>query len=105
MFTIWGRWLRLSRAEQTLLRSLAAGATLKVHRDLDGGKVHRLHPLDEPAQPVNDGVVNGLKRRRLIDSNMKFPAATYLLTEKGRRAAAKLTDVEHLPLASRSYLT
>jgi len=93
----------LSAKERSLLCALAAGATLKVHRDLDGHKVHLLHPLDGPAQSVDDDVVSGLVRRGLIDSNMKFPAATYLLTEKGGQVAASLADDDSLPLSSRSY--
>lgn len=103
MSTIWGRLRPLSADERRLLCALAVGSTLKVHRDLDGSKVHRLHPLNEPVQSVDDGVVNGLKRRGLIDSNMKFPAATYMLTEKGRRAVLEIVDIEYLPLSSRSY--
>jgi hypothetical protein len=60
---------------------MRAGATLKAHRTLDGEKVHRLHLLDGPAVDVDSAAVERLKRRGLIASNMKFPAAVYLLTE------------------------
>lgn len=86
MCIIWAKWPRSTAAEDALLRKMAEGATLKVHRELDGSKVHRLHPLSGPVQTVDDDAVWGLKRRGLIESNMKFPVATYLLTEKGRRA-------------------
>ncbi len=54
------------------------------HRDVDGGKGYRLHPLAGPAEPVAWEVVAGLQAAGLIDSNKKFPAATYWLTEAGR---------------------
>lgn len=62
---------------------MLAGATLKVHRDLDGAKTHTLQPLAGPAEPVDRAAVEHLARHGLIASNMKFPAATYVLTERG----------------------
>ena len=59
------------------------GATLKAHRTVDGEKVHLLHPLTGPAEPVDRAAVEDLRQRGLIASNMKFPVATYLLTEEG----------------------
>lgn len=65
--------------------AIAEGWTLKSHRYLDGRKVYRLHPLGEgEAEEVAWETVEGLRERGLIDSNKKFPAATYLLTDKGR---------------------
>ena len=72
------------------MRGMAAGATLKVHRTVDGEKTHRLHPLDGPAQSVERAAVEALKDSGLIRSNMKFPAATYLLTERGVAVAVGL---------------
>ena len=66
---------------------MAGGWTLKSHRYLDGGKVYRLHPLDGPAATVRRATVELLQNHGLIDSNKKFPAATYWLTEKGQALA------------------
>ena len=79
-----------------------AGATLKAHRTLDGEKTHILHPLHGPAEAVERAAVETLKRRGLIASNLKFPAATYVLTERGIAAATNSLDeaIEHPDLAS-----
>jgi hypothetical protein len=76
-----GNGVRLSAEEARIVAAMREGATLKAHRTLDGEKVHRLHPLAGPPVDVDSGVVERLKRRGLITSNMKFPAAVYLLTE------------------------
>lgn len=95
----------MTPAERHILRSLAAGWTLKAHRTLDGEKNYRLHPLaDAPPQPVEQETVESLRDRALLDSNKKFPAATYLLTDKGRQALVELgEDVENLPLTARGW--
>lgn len=95
--------MNLSQAETGVLRGLAAGGTLKVHRHLDGRKTVKLYPLDGPAEAVPRPVVERLKTRGLIDSNKKFPAATYLLTESGRQAAESLFNGDGRPLAARNY--
>ena len=65
--------------------AIAEGWTLKSHRYLDGRKEYRLHPLgDGEAEAVAWETVEALRERKLIDSNKKFPAATYLLTDRGR---------------------
>ena len=68
---------------------MLAGATLNAHRTLDGAKVHTLHPLDGEPVDVDRAAVDYLKQHGLIASNMKFPAATYLLTERGIAVATK----------------
>lgn len=73
-------------AELRVLRAMAFGQTLKDHRDLEGSKVFRLHALDGSAAPVAAGVVTALVEQGLVDSNKKFPAASYWLTEAGRSA-------------------
>lgn len=87
--------MTLTAARRRLLLALAAGQTLKVHRDLDGHKQFRLHPAEGgPGEPVDRRVAEALAEAGLIDSNKKFPAATFWLTEAGRQAAAalELTD-------------
>ena len=78
--------MALTPRQLQLLAALRAGDTLKVHRTLDGAKQHRLHPLDgSPACDVDEADVEALLAARLIASNMKFPAATFLLNEGGVR--------------------
>ncbi len=81
--------MRLPAESARILRAMVAGATLKVHRTLDGAKTHMLHPLDGPAEPVSRAAVEHLARHGLIASNMKFPVATYVLTERGVAVAAR----------------
>ena len=70
-----------------LLQAMADGLRLKDHRDLDGHKVHLLHRADDTSDPVDAADVESMTDAGLIDSNKKFPAATYWLTETGKRMA------------------
>jgi hypothetical protein len=76
--------MRLTTEQRNLLRALAGGSTLKAHRYLDGTKEYRLHPLDRAAEIVARSSVEALLEQGLIDSNKKFPAATFWLTTAGR---------------------
>lgn len=70
--------------ELALLRALAQGYTLKSHRDLEGHKAYRLYaPHAAPPVTLDWELVAGLQDKGWIDSNKKFPAATYWLTERG----------------------
>lgn len=95
--------LFLTKAQKKVLRALINGWTLKSHRYLDGRKEYRLHPLDGPARPVSRLTVEILKARRMIGSNQKFPAATFLLTEKGKRVAAKLGESPAKSLSAQNF--
>jgi hypothetical protein len=97
---MWRRQ-RFSSEEEALVQALAAGHTLKDHRFLDGRKQHTLHRLDGTTFQVGAAVVDRLRREGVIASNKKFPAATYLLTEKGRRLVARLGDGEGRSLTAR----
>lgn len=78
--------MKLAAAEKHVMVAIANGYTLKSHRYLDGRKEYRLHPLGEgEAENVARDTVEALRKKGLVDSNKKFPAATYLLTEKGRK--------------------
>jgi hypothetical protein len=77
----------MSGEQVRILRAVVRGWTLKAHRDLEGGKIYRLHPLEGEAEVVRAEAVQGLVDRGLVDSNKKFPAATFWLTELGRRTA------------------
>ena len=74
----------LTSAQVELLRAIADGQTLKSHRDLEGHKEYRLHTLDGQSTLVAWEDVAALQSAGLIDSNKKFPAATYWLTDSGR---------------------
>ena len=95
--------MKLSRSQTAVIRALAAGATLKSHRHLDGTKEYKLHRLDDATEPVSWNTVTALKDRGLIDSNKKFPAATYLLTQNGATIASELTETEAGPLSARNF--
>lgn len=96
--------MRLSPAQQRVLLAMAEGHTLKSHRFLDGRKIYRLHHLDgSTSETVWRTTVEALWQRGLVDSNKKFPAATYLLTEQGRRLAAELKGDEALPLSAAGW--
>ena len=84
--------MRLSKIHRYILKSIHQGCTLKSHRYLDGTKIYQLHPLEGNAETVNRAAVDYLKEHHLIDSNKKFPAATYLLTAKGQRVVEELQD-------------
>jgi hypothetical protein len=95
--------MKLPAAPAHILRQIAQGSTLKSHRTMDSQKVYRLHPLRGPAELVDRPAVEQLKKLGLIHSNQKFPAATYLLTDRGKQVAASLTDAAVAPLAARNF--
>ncbi|RME77107.1 MAG: hypothetical protein D6784_04345 [Chloroflexi bacterium] len=95
--------MKLSRESLSLLRAIAAGGVLKSHRDLDGHKVYRLHPLDGPAWTVSRAAVQALERQGVIMSNQKFPTASYLLTDRGRELLARQVATDSLPLSARNF--
>lgn len=83
-------------AQAKILRALINGSTLKSHRYLDGTKIYQLHPLDGPPETVPKTIVDSLQKGGFISSNQKFPAATFLLTDKGRELAARLEQTAFL---------
>lgn len=74
------------KAHRRVLLAMCGAALLKSHRDLDGNKVYKLHLLDGREEIVAWKVVEELTARGFIDSNKKFPAATYWLTDRGKAA-------------------
>ena len=81
-----GKW---SDAYTRVLLAMAGGHTLKAHRDVEGAKVFRLHALDGTTETIDPAIVEYLTEHNLIDSNKKFPAATYWLTESGKAVVAE----------------
>jgi hypothetical protein len=80
----------LTPSQVELLQAIANGLTLKSHRDLEGHKEYRLHTLAGLSTLVTWKDVEALHSAGLIDSNQKFPSATFWLTAAGR-AQVKLT--------------
>lgn len=96
--------MRISDGQRAILAALQAGDRLKVHRTIDGEKRYLLHRLDESEAIVVDvAVIDSLERSGLIESNMKFPAATFLLTDKGIAAAARITGSTQTPAGPRNF--
>jgi len=86
--------MRLTHAQKNLLAAIASGHFLKAHRDVDGGKVYKLHSLEGEARSVVPADVEALCEHGLIDSNKKFPAATFWLTERGKATLTKLRNTQ-----------
>lgn len=98
------RLMQLRRQEKEILAALVSGYQLKSHRYLDGQKEYTLHDTSTNAtQPVHVATVDRLRDLGLIVGNMKFPAATYMLTTEGERVAASLTTSPLRPLLARLF--
>lgn len=96
--------MRLTIEQAQLLAALQTGKHLKVHRTADGEKAYRLHRVDgSETGDVSATAIASLERAGYIESNMKFPAATFLLTEKGRAAAARITGTTQTPAGPRGF--
>lgn len=96
--------MRLSAPQRALLTALQAGDRLNVQRTLDGAKRYRLHARDDAAVVEIDAtVVDSLLRAGLIESNMKFPAATFLLTDKGLAVVTAITGSKQTPIGPRNF--
>ena len=80
------RW-RLHSADYDLIKQLAEGYTLKSHRFLDGTKNYKLYAPDGGERPIDWEQVQRLLEFKIISTNQKFPAATFLLTSKGQQLA------------------
>jgi hypothetical protein len=83
---------RLTLAQRALLCALAQGRTLKGHRYLNGRKTFRLYDSTKLLYDVADADVAALQRYRLLDSNMKFPAATFFLSARGLAVARAICE-------------
>ena len=100
LFLMWlWRW-RLSDEQKGILAQLARGWTLKAHRDLEGNKLYLLHALTDAERRVEAGDVARLFQHKLLYTNHKFPANTYLLTDRGRGIAEAITGIEITALGS-----
>jgi uncharacterized protein YjhX (UPF0386 family) len=96
--------MELSDAHKHILCALAEGLILKGHRTMDGEKLYKLHQMDGSViEQVDPAVMDDLKEEKLIHSNMKFPAASFLLTEKGLKAAEGLIGRDVSALGADNY--
>ena len=97
--------MELSDAHKHVLTALAEGIVLKGHRDIEGEKVYKLHAIDgSEIEEVAPDVMEFLKDYHLIHSNMKFPAASFLLTEKGRKIAEELVGHDISALGADNFV-
>jgi hypothetical protein len=84
--------MRLNAEQRRILVAVRRGCIVKVHRTLDGAKIYRLHCYEAEgagtAEELAEEDVDALQRDGYLQSNMKFPAATLLLTPRGAQAAA-----------------
>jgi hypothetical protein len=103
MFAWLARFYRLPQDQRQILGTMHQGWTLKSHRYLDGAKIYRLHALNGEGLNVPASAVAALQQRRLIQSNQKFPAATFLLTEKGRAVAGRVDSNQAEPLSAQCF--
>lgn len=81
--------MRLSQLHRRLLSTMTGRGFLKAHRDLEGIKTYKLHLLDGGVELVPPAAVAYLVDHGLIDSNKKFPAATFWLTKLGEETLKK----------------
>lgn len=93
--------MALRGVEHQLLEVMAEGAALKSHRDVEGHKIYLLHRLGAGSpSPISATVVETLYRQGLIESNQKFPVATYLLTDRGKK---EVRPISLAPIASEGW--
>ena len=96
--------MRPSPAQRQLLIAMQAGGRLRMERTLDGAKAYRIYAPDNPeGEAILAALVQRLERAGLIESNMKFPAATFMLTDEGVRLASQLTGSTVEPVGPRRF--
>lgn len=97
--------MQQNREQRRILQALLSGCHLKVHRTVDGAKEYRLHGSTADGVPAAEvlapGPVEALERRGYLQSNLKFPAASLLLTERGVQAASAPALLR--PIGPRGY--
>lgn len=73
--------MHLSQSQQDILQAMSRGVLLKSHRDIEGNKAFRLHRTGGQSRQISGDDVHKLRAAGLIDSNKKFPVATFWLTD------------------------
>ncbi len=84
---IWFLRWRLKKGDVELIEKLSNGWTLKSHRFLDGDKHYKLYGPEGEESEILWSQVQRLLRLKVISTNQKFPAATFLLTSQGQALA------------------
>ena len=84
-------------SKEVVLVELSRGARLMDHRNLDGHKWFDITTPNGGHEVLSSRVIHQLQQDGLISSNMKFPAATYWLTELGQAAAHEASTIYNRP--------
>lgn len=101
--SIDGLWL--TDEQQSVLAAIFNGAALRSHRDLEGNKHYALYALDGDERRIGRKTVLDLRNKRLLETNHKFPSATFLLTSRGNAVAAQLSSGDGTnPLTARDFI-
>lgn len=101
--TIDGIWL--SDEQLRVLAAVFQGAALRSERDLEGQKRYLLYFDEGKKQVIGRKAMLDLRKKRLIETNHKFPSATFLLTEHGTAFAKIITDDSGSnPLSARNFV-
>ena len=79
-------------SQRKIIKAMAEGRVLKSRRELDGKKEFIIQNANGQTEVISQNVVNRLRKNRLIDSNKKFPVATFWLTDLGQEVAKKMRD-------------
>ena len=99
---ISGQWLNV--AQMRVLHAMMQGDSLRSQRDLEGNKRYELRSLTGEKEIVLLRTVESLRNKRLIETNHKFPSATFLLTGHGANIAERLSGSrQQTPLAARKF--
>lgn len=98
-----GLWI--SAEQQVVLAAVFNGSALRSHRDLEGNKCYLLHTENTKAVKIGRQSILDLRNKRLLETNHKFPSATFLLTSRGNAVAAQLSDdAGSNPLTARGFI-
>ena len=98
-----GIWL--TAEQKYVLKALFNGAALRSHRDLEGNKCYLLHTSEREKVNIGRKSILNLRKKRLLETNHKFPSATFLLTSQGNTVAAQLSDgTGSNPLTARGFI-
>ena len=74
-------------SQREILEALADGWVLKSRREFNGNKEFVLQFSNDQPIKINPIMIRKLRKKRLIDSNKKFPVSTFWLTELGQEIA------------------
>lgn len=100
----WVDGVWLTNKQQQIVIAVFQGSALRSQRDIEGGKIYELRGKTS-SQPIPRKIVLDLRKKRLIETNHKFPSATFLLTTDGLKIAAQLTNSQGSnPVSARDFV-